>query len=125
MTDMYGNYSKAERTNDFDVLKALEAINVGFTLEMEKRYPEDKDPAFGIASAIYLHKVFGDETVKAVLSSPMIYSLAFNLCAVVAGKNTSDMEDFHDLCASIHNFAKLHPEMIREIDTSEFQEDEE
>lgn len=123
MTDMYGNYSKAQQTNDFDVLKALEAINIGFTLEMEKRNPEDKDPAFGIASAIYLHKAYGDEVVRAVISSPIAYELAFNLCAVVAGKNTSDPEDFHDLCADIHNFAEKHPEMIRKVDTRDFEEE--
>ena len=122
MADMYGNYdsSKNIECTELNVMKALSAINIGFAFEAERR--GSADPAFGAASAYYLHKVFGSEMVLEIIKSPKAYALAFNLCAVVAGLNTTDGPDFRDLMAEIHNVAKEHPEMVRLLDSKDIDE---
>lgn len=109
MADMYGNYD-AKQEIEFDERRAAFALTVGFTKELEDRGMPD--PMFGTASVIYLRQAYGPEALKAAISDSTVYNLAFNLCAVVAGKNTDDAEAFSDLVADLYKIAKEHPEMM-------------
>ena len=117
MEDIYKRPGNEESMAEFYEMEMLNSINVDFSVELKKRRVNDEDPAFGLASAVYLRKTFGHDGVKAVLSSPETRDLAFALCATLAGKNSNEAEAFHDISAAIHNFAAEHPEMVGQLNT--------